>query len=209
MHKLMYLVRAIASLSLLGATAFPSQAAIVLVDPIEPVMLGETVTVAIRVEGIDESSQIGSFSLELLYPDSLLAYPGADFGDPDPFNIPAIAVQGVQPIAGGILVEKHFGGMVGDLTFPPSPQQDPSFTLVTLTFDTLQAGTQGIGLVTAAFYSPAGDALAFDTLSFSSTDVTVNDPLPSVPEPSTLALLFAGIAGLNLLLHRSRGVSAA
>ena len=76
--------------------------------------------------------------------------------------------------------------------------QAGSFTLATLTFDTLAQGTSSVDLSINALGDAFGDQLAAD---LSNGSVNVNTA-SAVPEPSTMMLLGFGLAGLGVMRRR-------
>jgi len=73
--------------------------------------------------------------------------------------------------------------------------QADSFTLATLTFDTLAVGTSSLDIFVNALGGAWGDSLTADVQSGS---------ISPVPEPATILLIGTGLFGLGYLKRKKR-----
>jgi hypothetical protein len=158
----------------------------------QEVELGSPVDVPIVVSGLGDAAppSLSSFDLDVSFDPSILAFDSVAFGDPllgdqlDLFG--SGSLTDVLPGAGTVnLFELSF-----DLPSDLDTLQAGSFTLATLTFDTLALGTSAIDISANALGDAFGDPLVAD--------------LPSgfvkvIPEPgSALLLAFGALAVLIL-----------
>jgi len=187
----------------LGLTIFLSgtsaQAASIEVSPVsQNIQIGNPVDVDLTISGLGDFApdSLSTFDLDLLFDSSILGFNSVAFGDPvlgdqlDLFGLGSLtsfddSVSGVVN-----LFELSFD-LPGDL----DTLQAGSFTLATLTFDTLGLGTSSLDLSINALGDAFGDPLVAD---LSSGSVTV------VPEPSTMLLLGSGLAGLGFFRRRRK-----
>jgi hypothetical protein len=162
---------------------------------------GDAVSVEVVVSGLGAwvAPSISTLDLDLSFDSSLLSYSGAVFGDPvlgDQLDLFAgFADMLASDLGGGVtnLYELSF-----DFPADLDDFQADAFTLVTVTFDTLAAGTSNLALSLNVLGDANGDPLS-PTLENGS--ITVNGP-NGVPEPVTAGLLVLGLIGLGLRPRR-------
>jgi len=165
------------------------------VNPIsQNVLLGNSVGVTLDISGLGDSSapSLGVFDLDLIFDPTILAFNNVIFGDPilgdqlDIFGLGSFFTHDATTPGMVNLFELSLDDEA-DL----NNYQAASFSLATLTFNTLGTGTSSLGLSIKSLGDASGDPLVLDTLNNGS--VTATAP---VPEPSTWLLLFSGLIGM-------------
>jgi hypothetical protein len=182
-----------------------SQALLIGFDPASQVVqVGESVDVALFISGLGDGvvPSLGVFDLHVSFDPTILAFDGATFGDPvlgDQLNLFLGSLTILDDSVPGVvnLFELSFDFPSNLVDF-----QAPSFTLATLTFDTLAVGTSSLdildpdplGGVVSWLGDKWGDPLTFDRQSGS---------IAAVPEPATLLLIGTGLIGLGYFRGKS------
>ncbi len=160
--------------------------------------VGLPLDVALVLSGLGdgEAPSLSTFDLAVAFDDSILAFDTAAFGDPalgDQLDLFSLgSATDVTPGTGAVnLLELSF-----DLPSDLDTLQAPSFTLATITFTALVAGTSPLDLSTRALGDASGDPLTLDSVLV-------------VPEPATAALLALAVTlTMALRRRRRRSVSA-
>lgn len=165
-----------------------SQAIMIGFDPASQVVpVGDTVDVDLYISGLGDyaAPSLSTFDLDITYAPTIL-----DFTD-----------YVLGPYLGDILVGEALDWSLGE-TIPGSVNfselsllfdweldalQPSSFTLATLTFDTLAVGTSSLDITINALGDAWGNPLVADVQSGS---------VSPVPEPATVLLLGSGMAGI-------------
>lgn len=154
---------------------------------------GGLVQVSVNVSEL--SNGLGAYAFSLQYDPTILSFNGAV--DRGGLGSPGIATLGLawDSLSGSIsLFDVSFLDSASLLSF-----QSQSFQLLTLTFDTLAAGTSSLSFANVSLADADGTAIAAELASGS---VTVSSEVPSsVPEPSSLFLFAAAL--MVLLAPRS------
>jgi hypothetical protein len=202
MKKILFLGMALAMLVLFNTTT--SQAISIGFDPVsQDVMVGDQADVELVISGLGDFAppSLSTFDLDVIYDPSILSINDVVFGpylgtpnDPvlDPFclDLSAEACAGFGTVGPG--AENVFEVSLL-LDFELDPLQPSSFTLATLTFDTLALGTSPLDITINALGDAWGDPLLATTESGS---VNV------IAEPATLLLLGSGLAGIGYLRRK-------
>jgi len=151
--------------------------------------LGNPVSVALTISDLGDltSPSLSTFDLDVIYDPTILGFTSAAYGDPilgdqlDLFGLGSLTAT--TPGVGSVnLFELSF-----DLPDDLDNLQVGSFTLATITFDTVGIGTSSLGLNINALGDANGDPLAANL---------ENGSISSVPEPSTLLLIASGLIGI-------------
>jgi len=163
----------------------------------QTVPVGNPVSVDLYVSGLGNGTppSLGTFDLNILFDSTILYFNNATFGDPglgdqlDLFGLGSIT--SVDDSVPGVLNLFELSlDMPGDLDL----FQADSFTLATLTFDTLTTGTSSLSLTINALGDSAGNALSANIQ---------NASVAPVPEPSTAILLaISSLAGMGYFRQR-------
>ncbi len=169
------------------------------------VLVGDSFYVAVVISelGFGFAPSISTFDLDIGFDDSQLSFASAVFGDP---------VLGDQLDIFGFDFNPTFADVTGpgvinlfelslDLPSDLDFFQADSFTLATLTFDVLSAGTGALDIAINALGDADGNPLLANVESASIVSTGLLTP---VPEPATLALISLGLAGICYQRRRSQ-----
>ncbi|MBI1353693.1 MAG: PEP-CTERM sorting domain-containing protein [Acidobacteria bacterium] len=163
-----------------------SPAATISVDPsTQSVSLGTSASVDVNVAdlGILTAPSLSTYDIDVAFDPTILSFTGATFGDGLDLFLFGLNIQAATPGVGTVnLFDLSF-----DLPTDLDDLQADAFKLFTLTFDTIGPGTSPITLSVNAFGDSLGDPL---DVTPTSGELTVT---ASVPEPSTIGLLLAGL----------------
>jgi len=158
--------------------------------------VGSSIDVDLVISGLGEGAapSLSVFDLDILYDSAILGLTNVAFGDPvhgDQLDIFGLGFNptGVTPVAGGTnLFEISL-----DFPFDLDLFQRGSFALASLTFDVLAIGTSPLDLANVILGDSFGAPL----------EATVSPGrVAGVPEPSTVVLMGAGLAGLGFARRR-------
>lgn len=159
------------------------------IPPSQTVVTGTPIDVGIAISrlGAGSAPSLGTFDVVVNFDPTILGFNSVAYGDPglgdqlDLFGFGSFIVT--TPGLGFVnLFELSF-----DFPIDLDTLQAGSFTLATLTFDTLMPGTSPLGLNVNALGDSFGDTLSAEVGS-GSVDV--------VPEPATIFLFGSGVIGL-------------
>lgn len=158
-----------------------AHAVVIELSPVEQdVELGNSVSIDINISGLGDGSadSLGAFDLDLLYDSSLLDFNSVVFGDQlDPFGLGS--VTSVDSSVSGIV---NIFELSLDSASDLDAFQTGSFTLATVTFDSLLTGTAELSLGDTLLSDAYGSVLLPRQTGNASVSI-------SVPEPQTLLLL--------------------
>lgn len=149
---------------------------------------GDPLDVAVAISGLD-NDDLGGFDLSLAFDPVVLRYQsyslGMELADPI-FGVYDLSDDSDAP--SGLLQLAEAATLI-DLTGQPD-----AFVLATVSFIALRPGTTALTLSSIGLFDDLGDPLAVDTVS---------DASATVPLPSTLLLMPAGIGLLQLRRRRA------
>jgi hypothetical protein len=190
--------------NLLGAVALllaagTSQAITLSFNPVaQNVAMDSSVDVALMISGLGDGTgpSLGVFDLDVSFDPAILGFSSVAFGNQlDLFGLGSITC--LDP-GFGPCFDPASPGVVNlfelSLDFPAdlNDLQAGSFTLATLTFDALSAGTSALGIPNAILGDALGDPLTADTQSGGITSLSTS----TVSEPPSLLLLALGLVGV-------------
>ena len=157
---------------------------------------GRRASFSLDISGLGNGSALGVYDVNVGFDPTLLSYDSIVFGDQ--VDISGLGdIQSVTPGTGTVEVFELSLDSPDEL----DSLQASAFTLATLTFDTLAAGTDSPVTMSANALGDAfGNPITADlqNASVSITSVT------SAPEPTTLPIACIGLAALIVFRHRQR-----
>lgn len=197
---------------LLGAVNLNANSIVLSVVPSSTtVNVNGTVSAAIQISGLEANAPngpaLGAFDFLFGYNPLFLGNPVVTFGDPGLGDQLALTVSPFTCIGTLCGAPSNFPIELAEVSLDSIAElnsaQASSFTLATISFKALAAGTSPLDLGGVILSDASGNALSLDKIMNSS--VTVGTSLPT-PEPRTDALLLA--VGLGGLFLRRRWLSA-
>ena len=190
----------------LSALAIPIDITIGFEPASQIVPVGEPVSVDLVISGLGDHSEpsLGAFDLDIHFDPTILAFDDATFGDPDLGDqvdmsgdaalfdslIGPGLYLGAFVISPGVLdIFEVSVDSASDL----NSNQAGSFTLATLTFDTLAVGTSSLDITIDSLGDAYGNPLSADVQSGS---------IAPVPEPASFILFGFGLGGIGILRRK-------
>jgi hypothetical protein len=158
------------------------------------VPLGSSFSLDLRISGLGNgtSPSLGVYDIDLLFNPGLVSFSNVTFSNGlDVLGLGSVQV--VTPTMGSVNLYELSLDLPQDLNL----LQPASFTLATVSFQTLALGTAGFSLFANAMGDADGNPL---TVSLQGTSVAI---VP-VPEPSAYVLMLAGLAVLGCARLRER-----
>lgn len=155
--------------------------------------IGSAVSIDIKVADLASDVSVGVFDIEVVFDPAVLSFSSGILGSQlDLLGLGS--VQSITPVGSGrVGVFELSLDSVDDL----NSLQLPAFRLVTLTFDAIAAGSSALTLSVNAIGDASGNPIAAEVLGASVLVAGV------VPEPSTYALMLAGL-GFGVAARRVR-----
>lgn len=190
------------SLSVLAGPSLPATAQTVALIPstsqIDPL---DGVDVAVRIAGLGDgvAPSLGVFEVGVTFNSTLLEFDGAIYGDPtfgDQLDLGAFEPEIQTGTTTPGLVELFELSLDSAQTL--DTMQEPAFTMATLSFTSLAAGSAVIGLTIETL----GDANAVE-LTATATGATI-----TIPEPGSMLAGVIAAAALALFRRRRHAVAA-
>lgn len=160
--------------------------------------VGDTVSVDVvaNMEG-DSALSLGSYDVELSFGSTVLSFANLVFGN-------GLSVTGMpsfpQEFSAGAGVVSAFESSL-ETTADLNSLQPNAFTLFTVTFNALQAGTSALTLAVNSLGNAAGTETLTGSVLNSSVTVT---GAPAVPLPAGVWLLMSGLAGVASFVRKRR-----
>lgn len=185
----------------LFATALPSYALSISLTPTtQTVDVGQTLQFDLVVSGLGAgvASSLGTYDVDIGFDPGILGFTSAVFGDPILGNqLDLFGFGSLNAITAGVGTVNLFELSFDDPADLNSLQAE-NFTLATLSFTALTAGTSSLSINVNTIGDALGDPLTADVVD---ARATVNQTNP-IPEPNGLALAIAGLLALAAIRAR-------
>jgi hypothetical protein len=184
------------------------------VQPVQTALVGNPVDVALTISGLGAGigPSLGGYDLEISYNSLVLSNPSVIFGDPvlgDQLAIssPSYKCTGLHAACGLSSMPLEITELSFDSSATLFASQAGAFTLATIAFDVIGAGSSSVVLSNVIL----SDALGINVsgnyeVDLSGATVNAIDAQP-VPEPGSLSFLASSLAGL-LVWRRLRARNA-
>lgn len=177
--------------------AVPSYADIVVsIDPAtQTVSPGSPASFSVDISGLGSGTALGAYDVSIGFDPNLLSYVQTNFGDPvlgdqlDPTSMGMTSPLTTTSTGSVDLIEFSFVD-----TNTLNSLQASSFTLATLSFDTLAAGTSALTLSVNSLSDASGNNIS----AFSTQNASVTISASAVPLPGALWLFMSGFSALVL-----------
>jgi hypothetical protein len=176
----------------LSVTASPSQ-----------IGVGDVTDITIGISGLGDPPSLAAYDLTVQYDPALFSFSSIAFGDPtlgDQLDLSGFGTSTTQKAGPGSV---EFTELSFDDPNTLDTQQASAFTLVTLQFQSLDAGTGTFSLSNPLLSDAIGSAITVGSLGTASVEV-VSGPPSNTPEPYMFFPAFAGLAGFVLRRRRMR-----
>lgn len=162
--------------------------------------LGNTVDVELDISNLGNSAapSIGTYDVDVTFDPSVISFDSVTFGSQLSLNSIPLFQDGI--ITGsGIL---NLAEISDDTPTDLNNLQAPDFTLATITFNTVSAGSSGVNVSVTDLGDAAGDSLT--VTNFNPGTVTVNSavPVPFGVSTNMGIVILSGICGVNYLRKR-------
>jgi hypothetical protein len=135
---------------------------------------------------------LGAFDLNVSYDGAILSFDSVVFGA----GLDVLSLGSLQDVDSGMSGLFNAFELSFDTTADLNTLQPDAFTLFTVTFNAVSAGTSLLGLSVNSLSSAEGTDLAADALNGASVSVA------PVPLPAAAWLLLSGLAGTGFLARR-------
>ncbi|MBW2294140.1 MAG: hypothetical protein JRG94_17780 [Deltaproteobacteria bacterium] len=178
---------AIVAVGLVGLRATNAHALTIALEPsVSSVTVADSFDVALTISGLTAGAapSLGVYDINVLFDSSIFAFSGVAFGDPGLGDQLAFgfSLTDYALIAGGVNIFEVSLDSVATL----NTSQAGAFTLATLSFDAIAAGTSAFTLNNVILGDAYGDPLYVDEVLDSSASASV------IPEPSSAILFVIG-----------------
>jgi hypothetical protein len=192
MKKLRSLILAALAALALGAVASANAATLTITPGTHDVAVGNSFSADVVFDSLGAGGGLGAYDFSVIYDASRLNFQSATFGN----GLDVLSLGSLQ-ITTPTNAAVNFFEVSFDTTADLLALQRSAFTLVTLHFTTLAAGSASLGLTTNALADASGNSLAALT---SGALISVS----AVPEPESYAMLLAGLAIVGWAARRRR-----
>jgi hypothetical protein len=183
----MHLSKSLAAAALLLASAATPAATISILPASNDINVGDNLDLELRIDGLGDgtSPSLGAFDIEILFDDAVLGFDSAVYSDLLG-TLNADAFPFTTPGPGGVSISN---ASILDNASLDALQPD-AFTLATLTFTGLSAGSRSLSYGTVELYDAFGDPMT--PTAQNTSFVTIN----AVPAPAAALLMRPLLAGL-------------
>lgn len=153
--------------------------------------------IGILISGLDDgmAPSLSTFDLDVVFDPALFDFDSLTFGDPilgDQLDLFGFGI--ITSVSSGIGMVNFFEVSL-DFPFDLDDLQPGSFTLATLTFDALTAGTGDFDITIQSL----GDSFGLPLNATVTRGTVTSSNATSVPEPGTLTLILTSLTGLIVL----------